>query len=305
MSLTGATLFIAIATTALAVGSGVTAWYAVRAFKKQSEAVADGQEMLGKQNEMLEVQSDRLEVYRAQVDDQRKINETYGEVLGLQAREIRASLEEREQTAEEERRSQAAKITAWLARSDAGDSWEARIRNASDLPIFDVRAFFHKIHRIDPTPGGGNWVPVGQVGTPRDEIICVFPPQTVGAPRLDRAAAARLLQADPERLVAALEGRATGADAAPTGTGLREDQAAAALSVLTDGRRVSVINAPAGAGKTRVLAEVTTQRVPNACRSRRRTLFSEAVHKAAAPSRSLGISAATRFSLPGNRGQPS
>ena len=40
-----------------------------------------------------------------------------------------------------------------------------------------------------------------------------------------------------------------------TRTGLREDQAAAALSVLTDGRRVSVINAPAGSGKTRVLAE--------------------------------------------------
>jgi AAA domain-containing protein len=37
---------------------------------------------------------------------------------------------------------------------------------------------------------------------------------------------------------------------------LREDQAAAALSVLTDGRRVSVLNAPAGAGKTRVLAEI-------------------------------------------------
>ena len=34
------------------------------------------------------------------------------------------------------------------------------------------------------------------------------------------------------------------------------DQAAAALSVLTDSRRVSVINAPAGVGKTRVLAEV-------------------------------------------------
>ena len=40
-----------------------------------------------------------------------------------------------------------------------------------------------------------------------------------------------------------------------TRTGLREDQAAAALSVLTDGKRVSVINAPAGSGKTRVLAE--------------------------------------------------
>ena len=36
---------------------------------------------------------------------------------------------------------------------------------------------------------------------------------------------------------------------------MREDQAAAALSVLTDGKRVSVINAPAGSGKTRVLAE--------------------------------------------------
>jgi ATP-dependent exoDNAse (exonuclease V) alpha subunit len=36
---------------------------------------------------------------------------------------------------------------------------------------------------------------------------------------------------------------------------LREDQAAAALAALTDGRRVSVINAPAGSGKTRVLAE--------------------------------------------------
>ena len=40
-----------------------------------------------------------------------------------------------------------------------------------------------------------------------------------------------------------------------TGSGLREDQAAAALAVLTDGRLVSVINAPAGSGKTRVLAE--------------------------------------------------
>jgi hypothetical protein len=32
---------------------------------------------------------------------------------------------------------------------------------------------------------------------------------------------------------------------ARTQSGLREDQAAAVLSVLTDGRRVSVINAPA------------------------------------------------------------
>jgi hypothetical protein len=77
-----------------------------------------------------------------------------------------------------------------------------------------------------------------------------------GAPRLPRAAAARALGADPELVEGALEGRADAAHDAHTKTGLREDQAAAALSVLTDGKRVSVINAPAGSGKTRVLAEL-------------------------------------------------
>jgi conjugative relaxase-like TrwC/TraI family protein len=75
-----------------------------------------------------------------------------------------------------------------------------------------------------------------------------------GAPRMDRAHAARALGAD----LAQLAGHApdADADAKRTRTGLREDQAAAALSVLTDGKRVSVINAPAGSGKTRVLTEI-------------------------------------------------
>ena len=76
-----------------------------------------------------------------------------------------------------------------------------------------------------------------------------------GAPRLTRAQAARALGADPAQLDDALTGRARGAHDQRTRTGLREDQAAAALSVLTDGKRVSVINAPAGSGKTRVLTE--------------------------------------------------
>ena len=76
-----------------------------------------------------------------------------------------------------------------------------------------------------------------------------------GAARLTRAQAARALGADPAQLDDALAGRATDARAPRTQTGLREDQAAAALSVLTDGKRVSVINAPAGSGKTWVLAE--------------------------------------------------
>ena len=77
-----------------------------------------------------------------------------------------------------------------------------------------------------------------------------------GAPRLDRAQAAHALGADPARLDDALTGRARAAQDPRTGTALREDQAAAALSVLTDGKRVSVINAPAGSGKTRVLTDV-------------------------------------------------
>jgi len=80
----------------------------------------------------------------------------------------------------------------------------------------------------------------------------------VGAPRMIRAEAARALGADLAPLEAALAGRAPDARDAydrRTRTGLREDQAAAALSVLTDGRRVSVLNAPAGSGKTWVLAQ--------------------------------------------------
>jgi TrwC relaxase len=72
-----------------------------------------------------------------------------------------------------------------------------------------------------------------------------------GAPRMDRAEAARALGADLAQLDRALAGDVQGTR---TQTGLRVDQAAAALSVLTDGKRVSVINAPAGSGKTWVLA---------------------------------------------------
>ncbi len=76
-----------------------------------------------------------------------------------------------------------------------------------------------------------------------------------GAPRMDRAQAAQALGADPAELEETLTGCAVDANAPRTQSGLRADQAAAAWSVLTDGRLVSVINAPAGSGKTRALAE--------------------------------------------------
>ena len=75
------------------------------------------------------------------------------------------------------------------------------------------------------------------------------------APRLTRAQAAHVLGADPAQLDAALAGRADAAQDTRTRTGLRTDQAAAAHAVLTDGQHVSVINAPAGSGKTRVLTD--------------------------------------------------
>jgi hypothetical protein len=80
--------------------------------------------------------------------------------------------------------------------------------------------------------------------------------RTATAPRLTDAQAAHVLGADPAQLGATLTGHAHDTQDTRTGSGLRLDQAAAALSVLTDGARVSVINAPAGSGKTRVLAEV-------------------------------------------------
>ncbi len=75
------------------------------------------------------------------------------------------------------------------------------------------------------------------------------------APRLAREQAAHAFGADLARLESALTGTAPDTLAQPTEIGLREDQAAAVLATLADGRLVSVINAPAGSGKTRVLAE--------------------------------------------------
>lgn len=53
MSLIGATVFVALATTVLAAGAIVTAVFAIRAFRKQSKEVSDQAEMLRVQSEQL------------------------------------------------------------------------------------------------------------------------------------------------------------------------------------------------------------------------------------------------------------
>jgi hypothetical protein len=51
-------------------------------------------------------------------------------------------------------RTQASKVTAWFGRAEDGILWAALVYNASELPIFDVRAFFYSVE----DPGGrGSW----------------------------------------------------------------------------------------------------------------------------------------------------
>lgn len=96
MSLIFATQLTAVATAVLAVFAFVTAWYARRAFLKQSQEVSD-------QAEMLKVQSEQL-------TEQRKLNKEQTRVLALQAEELHKSLAEREREAEQRRRAQAGRV---------------------------------------------------------------------------------------------------------------------------------------------------------------------------------------------------
>jgi conjugative relaxase-like TrwC/TraI family protein len=125
-----------------------------------------------------------------------------------------------------------------------------------DLPVDLLRADGRSIY---PRHGGTRYATRAQLTM---EEVMVAQAQATTGPRMTRAAAAVALGAALARLERALAAGAhdaePGADGAGTGSGLRVDQAAAALAVLADGRRVSVINAPAGAGKTRVLAALAT-----------------------------------------------
>jgi hypothetical protein len=148
----------AIATAVLAVFAIVTAFYAIRAFRKQSQEVSD-------QAAMLRVQSERLA-------EQRSLNAEQVKVLALQSAELRESLDERKREAEKQRRSQAVRVTAWFA-DDRHGTWGARVCNDSDLPVIDVRTFFNYIAEKGP---GGDWEPQPRVGP--IEKIRVLPPRT-------------------------------------------------------------------------------------------------------------------------------
>jgi hypothetical protein len=178
MTFFGMALLTAVATALLAVLAVVTAWYARRAFLKQAQEVraieqqvSDGQELARQQAELLKIQSGQLELQREQLQDQRKASAKQAEVLELQASELQKSLKDRELRDERLRRSQADRVSAWFGlEKTGGDQWGAWIRNASDLPVTDVRAFFHYVQETQP----GAWSAVTS-GPPIE--IRVMPPQ--------------------------------------------------------------------------------------------------------------------------------
>jgi hypothetical protein len=96
------------------------------------------------------------------------------EALTKQSEEVNA-IQRQVEDQEARRRSQAVEITAWLHPPARGGPWEAHIRNASDQPIFDVRTFFYEICK---KPGEGREPVLTGGPPPRDETICVFPPDS-------------------------------------------------------------------------------------------------------------------------------
>jgi hypothetical protein len=166
MTFFGMQVLTAVGTIVLAVFAIFTFAYAARAFREQSKEVSaieqqvkDGHELAEQQAKLLKVQSDQLELQRKQADEQ-------GEVLKLQARELRESIDQRKREAEEQRRSQAAKVSAWLDRDVDSKSldWGAIIRNESDDAIFDIRTFFHLVAEKWT---GGDWDPRDLGGPPK------------------------------------------------------------------------------------------------------------------------------------------
>jgi hypothetical protein len=103
----------------------------------------------------------------------------------LQAKELRESIEERTRETEDKRRAQAARVTAWFAWAEVAASafggsavgfanaWGATVRNASDLPVFDVRVTFNYIAE---QANGREWAatPSGTLVKP----IRVMPPMS-------------------------------------------------------------------------------------------------------------------------------
>jgi hypothetical protein len=143
----------------LAFGAGITAWYAIRAYSKQSrevdaieQQVSDGQKVAEQQTKLLAIQSEQLELQRKQLDEQRKVDAEQLRVLVLQEQELRESLAERKREAVERRSAQAARVLIVVKvvkitpkGFDTGFRLNVTVVNASEqhLPIYRAALYWY------------------------------------------------------------------------------------------------------------------------------------------------------------------
>lgn len=176
-----ATWFTAIATGILAIFAVVTAWYARKAFREQSEEVR---------------------TLKAQLEDQEGLNAKQTPVLELQAKELQESIEERRRDRAEKERRQAIQVAAWMlveqedergrhevdlddfsAFDDASMRVYGIVQNASDEPIWDVIVkvpiFVEKDKESDelkPIDAEDEIISIGPHETRRSEITSMTMP---------------------------------------------------------------------------------------------------------------------------------
>jgi cbb3-type cytochrome oxidase subunit 3 len=143
---------------------------AVLAYRKQAQEVRD-------QAEQLRLQSEQL-------TDQKRVNDEQVRLMELQERELRAAQDERERQTTERREAQARQVAAWFEqrfrKSGEESDWGSFVRNASLLPVFEVRVFFHFVQelgsgRVDAR--GLSWYPIDR-GGPVEPVRVIPPDQT-------------------------------------------------------------------------------------------------------------------------------
>jgi hypothetical protein len=194
-----------IATAILAVFAVITALYARKAFRKQSEETAavvrqaaDGQKLIDQQAKLIDVQTGQLEVLRAQLEDQRKAAAAQAVVFELEARELQRSFTERDREAEDRRRSQAATVTAWLKLfedTEFGNLLGAVVSNQSGQPVYDVQAYLYYMeeYRLGsewaPTAGGASRIV--KILMPHTDLPVFLPEEASPYPEEDDGTAYR------------------------------------------------------------------------------------------------------------------
>ena len=150
----------AVATSVLAVAAIAAAVLAGLAFRKQSRVLRAIERQI--KDEQLQVASGQLELQLRVASGQ----------LELQRQQFEEQRQANARRADEQRRCQAAMVTAWFAEEREGTSlWGAFVRNASGLPIRDVRTFFHS---VDERGEGGDW-DSRELGGPVERVRVVPP----------------------------------------------------------------------------------------------------------------------------------